>query len=250
MPDWLTGVREVLAVAATPVHIFFRDDDAGWTNDKLYLLLDEFAQFGMAIDVAIIPQGLGHGLADKLLSRWQQDKAIIGLHQHGYNHTNHELAGRKCEFGSSRSKDQQKVDIARGQEHLLAMLGNAVDPIFTPPWNRCTQDTVACLEELGFRLLSRDVTAASLHSSVLQQIPVHIDWSQMMRISSNPLPALGQAIADALEKNAVTGIMLHHAELDGGHLKTLAELLAVFEDHENVQGLLLRECAGCLMPLK
>ena len=38
----------------------------------------------------------------------------------------------------------------------------AVDPIFTPPWNRCTQATADCLAMLGYRVLSRDATASRL----------------------------------------------------------------------------------------
>jgi peptidoglycan/xylan/chitin deacetylase (PgdA/CDA1 family) len=244
MSDWLNAVREVLDRAVKPVCIFFRDDDAGWSNDKLYVLLDVFAQSGMPIDVAVIPETLDQDLADELLSRWQQGKHLIGLHQHGYSHTNHEPVGRQCEFGNSRTKNQQKKDIAKGQKHLRTLLGNALDPNFTPPWNRCTQATVECLEELDFRLLSQDVTAVGLESSMLQQVPVNLDWSRILKMSANPLLELGQAIAINLEKNDLTGIMLHHAAMDGENLKTLAELLAVFADHNNMQGLLLRDTLG------
>lgn len=34
-----------------------------------------------------------------------------------------------------------------------------VEPIFTPPWNRCTEQTAAALANLGFQVLSRDHTA-------------------------------------------------------------------------------------------
>lgn len=244
MSNWLKGVREVLDRAVKSRRIFFRDDDAGWSNDKLYLLLDEFAQSGVPIDVAVIPETLDQGLADELLSRREQGKHLIGLHQHGYSHTNHEPVGRKCEFGCSRTKNQQKEDIARGQEYLFGAFGNALDPLFTPPWNRCTQDTVECLEELDFRLLSRDVTAVRLGSSMLRQVPVHIDWSRQITTSPNSLYELGQAIAKSLEKNNLTGIMLHHADMDSENLKPLAELLAVFAHHNNVQGLLLRDTLG------
>ena len=241
MPNWLKSISDVLDSAEQPVRLFFRDDDAGWANDRLYALLDTFAQPGMPIDLAVIPEALGHALTEELLSRWQQDKHLTGLHQHGYSHTNHEQEGRKCEFGSSRTKNQQKADIAKGQERLHEALGTALDPIFTPPWNRCTRDTVGCLEELDFRLLSRDVTASGLESATLQQRPVHINWSRMLDI---PLSELGLAIASNLGNNDLTGVMLHHADMDKEHLKPLAELLALFADHNNAHGLLLRESLG------
>jgi Uncharacterized protein conserved in bacteria (DUF2334) len=240
MPNWLKSISDVLDSAEQPVRLFFRNDDAGWANDRLFALLDKFAQSGMPIDLAVIPEALDQALADELLSR-QQAQQLIGLHQHGYSHTNHEPIGRKCEFGSSRSKNQQKTDIAKGQKRLRETLGSVLDPFFTPPWNRCTRDTVACLEELDFRLLSRDLTASELESATLQQRPVHINWSRMLDI---PLSELGLAIANNLKSNELTGIMLHHADMDKEHLKPLAELLALFADHNNAHGLLLRESLG------
>jgi predicted deacetylase len=244
MVNWLTTIPDVLDRAEQPVRLFFRDDDAGWENDKLYALLDEFALAGFPIDLAVIPEALDHNLADELLSRQQQAQRLIGLHQHGYSHTNHEPIGRKCEFGNSRTKSQKKDDIAKGQKRLREAFGNALDPIFTPPWNRCAQDTVECLEELDFCLLSRDAAAAGLESSTLKQMPIHVDWSRMIKKSSDPLPEFGKAIATNLQNNELTGIMLHHADMDGGNLQALAELLAVFAEHNNVQGLLLRESLG------
>lgn len=244
MRSWLSVIRDVLDNPEYPVRIFFRDDDAGWANDRLYALLDVFGQFGMPIDLAVIPEALDQTLADELLSRRQHAQHLIGLHQHGLSHTNHEPVERKCEFGSSRSKNQQKTDIAQGQTILRAAFGNALDPIFTPPWNRCTQDTVECLEELDFRLLSRDSTATRFESTTLQQVPVHVDWSRLLKTSSDALTALGSTIASQLKQNSLTGIMLHHADMDSENLQGLAELLAVLANHNNVQRILLKESIG------
>jgi predicted deacetylase len=80
---------------------------------------------------------------------------LIELNQHGWRHTNHEPEGRKCEFGASRSFEEQLADIARGREVLEHAFGKAFSPVFTPPWNRCTQDTYRALDQLGFRALSQ-----------------------------------------------------------------------------------------------
>jgi hypothetical protein len=45
---------------------------------------------------------------------------LIELDQHGWQHTNHETTGRKCEFGPSRSYEQQYADIAQGKALLEA----------------------------------------------------------------------------------------------------------------------------------
>lgn len=244
MPSWLNEIASVLDRAESPVRIFFRDDDAGWANDKLFNLMDKFARSEMPIDLAVIPQSLEGNLAEELLARWQQSRHLLGLHQHGYSHTNHESSGRKCEFGFSRTKSQQMADIANGQVVLKEYLGEAFDPFFTPPWNRCTQDTVDCLEKLEFKLLSRDVTATEYNATKLDQVPVHIDWSKFIKSSPDPLIELGKTVASRLSQNETTGIMFHHADMNDEHLNTLTELLTLLSGHQNVQGLLLRHTQG------
>jgi hypothetical protein len=241
MANWLNAIADVLDQAKSPMQLFFRDDDAGWENNKLFSLLDRFAHAALPIDLAVIPESLDNVLASELLPRWRQNYRLLGLHQHGFSHTNHELNGRKCEFGGSRTKIQQKEDIAKGQTSLQAHFGVVLDPFFTPPWNRCTQATVDCLEELDFKVLSRDVSATKLESIILQDIPVHVDWSKILKQSDNPLKALGEAIAQCLLTNTVTGIMLHHADMDTEQLAPLTDMLTLLSSHHNVNGLLLRD---------
>ena len=46
--------------------------------------------------------------------------------------------------------------IAAGQARMDEAFGNRWFPAFTPPWNRCTEETRRALEELGFSVLSTD----------------------------------------------------------------------------------------------
>lgn len=239
MSEWLQAITHVLDNTPQPIQVFFRDDDAGWANERLYSLLDVFAKAAMPIDLAIIPGASDQALADELLARKQQS-ACIGLHQHGYTHTNHELVGRKCEFGHHRSKTQQFDDLRQGQTILTDLLGNQLDPIFTPPWNRCTQDTADCLEDLDFQILSRDITAQPINTMQLKQIPVHIDWSRFLK-TTDPLAELEVSIAKQLANTSLTGIMLHHADMTKTALKPLAQLLKLFADHPHIHGMLLRD---------
>lgn len=240
MVNWLQPITDVLDKSVKPVQVFFRDDDVGWSNAQLYAMLDEFAKAEIAIDLAVIPAALDDKLADQLLARWQQDEKILGFHQHGYSHSNHETEGRKCEFGRSRCELQQKTDLANGKQLLQDSFDHALDPFFTPPWNRCTQTTLECLDELAFRLLSRDITAEQFTSPSLMQQPVHVDWSKIIKNSPNDLDELGQSIAGQLVSNELTGIMLHHADMQEIHLQPLAQLLAVIANHHNARSVLLR----------
>ena len=73
--------------------------------------------------------------------------------------------GRKCEFGESRSRELQHADIAAGKELLSDLLGPITDPIFTPPWNRCTASTAALLTARRLHaFVSRHHRDAAQHS--------------------------------------------------------------------------------------
>src|SRR5437867_7417220 len=156
MSDWLDPVRRVLDESPAPPAFFFRDDDVGRADGRLAPLLDLFARHAVPIDLAVIPQALAPAAADALRARIARAPAPIGIHMHGFAHVNHAPAGRKCEFGAARDVDAQRRDLELGRRRLDELLGDAVAPFFSPPWNRCTQATGRLLVELGFRVLSRD----------------------------------------------------------------------------------------------
>jgi hypothetical protein len=159
-------------------------------------------------------------LADELAER------PIGLHQHGFAHLNHEPNGRKFEFGPSRPRSAQRHDIESGAERLRALLGDRVDPIFTPPWNRCTADTGRCVRELGFRALSREHTAEPLNLPGLNELPIHVDWCK---------PDREDRLAKALGGDGPVGAMFHHAEMDAAERARVGHLLALLAEHPSVR---------------
>jgi hypothetical protein len=213
-------VRAALDVSDRPVTLFFRDDDAGWRTDRLRALLDLFAVQALPVDLAVIPAALDRALADQLAAR------PVGLHQHGFAHLNHEPDGRKFEFGPSRPLSAQQRDIESGAERLRALLGDRVDPIFTPPWNRCTAYTGRCLRELGFKTLSREHEAEPLDLPGLDELPVHVDWCK---------PDREDRLAKALTGDGPVGVMFHHAEMDAAERARVGHLLTLLAEHPNVR---------------
>lgn len=234
MSGWLDPLREALQLRTRPVDCFFRDDDGGWDDAALLRLVACFERAGVPLDIAIIPEATGPGLAACLLERKQSRATSIGFHQHGSGHLNHETSGRKCEFGTSRTRAQQFDDIETGRERLQRLFGEAIDPIFTPPWNRCTADTLAALEELGFGALSRNRGASPQASGRLQELNVHVDWMRHRLATGPDHRAIVEAIAGSLRHDEPVGIMLHHAVMSDGDFHALSELLSLLRSQPNV----------------
>lgn len=229
MSNWLSPVRSALDAAADPVPFFVRDDDAGWEDEALWRLVDRCEFHRVHIDLAVIPIALESALADKLRDR--ASGGLVHLHQHGYRHFNHELTGRKCEFGPSRTHDEQLADIAEGKAVLTEMLHPFVDPVFTPPWNRCTDDTAAALVNLDFSVLSCDRTAAQFGLDGLAEVPISVDWFAKSKGEPLTREQIGLEIAAQITSGGTVGIMLHHAVTDADHLELIDQLLVALGDH-------------------
>ena len=235
MENWLEPVKSALEGIKSQVTVFFRDDDAGWCYDRLFKLIDCFSEYALPLDLAAIPQEFDVANAASLRCSIEASEHRIGIHQHGFRHLNHQQNGRKCEFGQDRSLAQQKFDIWMGKSQLNDYFGDHVSKIFTPPWNRCNQDTVEALIDLEFTAISRDETAQPLKTGPLIELSVGIDWFKKkagVRLEYNEI---GSQIGAAIWKNNPLGLMLHHAEMDRNERSMLKELLALLHSQSNVK---------------
>jgi hypothetical protein len=244
MTAWLDPLRQALDESDIFIDFFFRDDDVGWATGEFRMLLACFRRYSVPLDIAAIPNVLTTELADEICAIYDQSPALLGVHQHGYSHTNHEVSGRKCEFGVSRAYQDQYRDIKRGKIQLEAMLGSVLDPIFTPPWNRCTEITGECLSELGFHVLSRDATAPSLALSDLKELPISIDWFAKKNGERLNSQSLGILMAQTVKQRQQVGIMLHHELMNADELDRLNDLLFLLCTHRQGRCRLMAEIAA------
>src|SRR3954469_10283148 len=208
---WLEPLGAALDAAPQTVDVFFRDDDAGWRDERLFELLDLFAELELPLDIAAIPQDLEPGPARELRRRIDAAAELVGVHQHGFAHVNHESEGRKQEFGPARGRSEQCADIAAGRERLGELMGDVVEPIFTPPWNRFTRDTAVCLSELGFEVLSREARAERFGVDGLRELPVAVDWFAKRHGERLTMPELAELAAERVRAGGPVGVMFHHA---------------------------------------
>lgn len=222
------------------VELFVRDDDVDMREDSLEKLLEICREAGTPITLAVVP-----GLLTKEGRAFLLDKErdCVELHQHGWNHTNHEWTGRKSEFGSSRSFDQQIADLQAGKKVMDDAFEDRWYPAFTPPWNRCTQDTVRALEELQFSVLSTDCSSHSTYA--LQPVPISLDifhWKGGAALRP-PEQILGNLI-DQISRGQRIGILLHHKVMDGTAFDFLNLLLNELASHLHVHFGTLRTFAS------
>lgn len=238
----LNAVLSALDAASAPVRFFLRDDDAGWGDARLLALLDCTGRAGVPIDLAVIPHATGAVLAAELRARVDAAPGLIGLHQHGWSHDNHEISGRKCEFGASRDLADQQRDLTQGRNRLLDLFGTRLDAIFTPPWNRCSPATPALLAELGYAALSRDRSAPAQHA--LPELAVDIDWCKLRATAANGAvdgDAIAFKLAGSISGGATVGLMLHHAQMDDADLGLLSRWLAQWARHPHARWAQMRD---------
>lgn len=232
MSDWLAPLRRALDASTRPVAFFFRDDDVGWDDERLFALLDLFAERTAPLDLAVIPEALTPALAGELRARAESSPGHFAVHQHGFAHVNHEPEGRKCEFGPGRPQALQRRDIESGRDRLRDLLGPTLKPIFTPPWNRCAEVTGECLVGLGFRILSRDATATPLRVPGLAELPIRVDWFAKRKGVRLGRGELGELLADKVSQDEPCGIMFHHAVMDEDERRAAGELLELLTTHD------------------
>ena len=214
----------MLAARQSPIKVFFRNDDGGWADKRLQQLTHEFIQQELPLDIAVIPDALSEQSAD-VISALLDAGGRVAIHQHGFSHKNHQLSGRSCEFGTDRNSKQQRDDIEKGQKMLAAAFGSQVKPVFTPPWNRCTSDTVVALRSLGFQYLSRIIGSAPVEST-MSELPVAIDWLKKRKGERLNTAELIEYICSLLNTdNQVIGVMLHHEHMDQENRNLLSQFI-------------------------
>ena len=220
------------ATTVNTVDVFFRDDDVDEDEATLRRLLTLFAQKNVPIILGVIPARLTNECTH-LLSQFSSCVEIV---QHGWQHVNHELTGRKCEFGNSRSFDEQYADLARGQARMHEAFGDHWFPAFIPPWNRCTTQTHQALDQLGFCVVSQLRKGPTLTGFSWQEISVTIDlfdWKNGATLK--PEEELLMKIIAQLTEPQPLGIMLHHKVMNDEAFLFLEQLLDRLRQATNVR---------------
>ena len=227
---WVADLRQCLAsheAAQRVIHLFLRDDDVDEDEESLGQLLDIGLARHVPLNLEIIPGLLTAAGVAVLKNALRADPALFSLNQHGWRHTNHEPEGRKCEFGPARTLAQQIEDIAQGKALLEATFDDRFYPAFTPPWNRCTVDTYAALDELGFTVFSKDRGKQPIADRRFLEISTTLDlytWKDGAKMKA-PDEIIRTLIAQTHELPLI-GLLLHHKVMDAEAFSFLDRLLS------------------------
>jgi len=211
--------------ANNPATVYFRADDIAVSGSCFRQLMDMFYTHRAPLSLAVVPAWLTP-------PRWQTLKRIGSKapdlwcwHQHGWRHQNHEHSGKKQEFGPSRTRQAIERDLLQGRRRLEDLMDIAFHPIFTPPWNRCSAETLQLLRENFYQAISRNMDATPNPPDGLPDFAVGVDLHTAK--DANAAQAWRKLWA-TLEKHLAAGwcgIMIHHQRMNARAVSFLDLLL-------------------------
>lgn len=235
------AVAEGLANGSGRAQIFFRADDIGVPGKQFSQLIQRFRDNGLPLCLAVVPSWLSQSRFATLLQDTGTKSSQWCWHQHGWLHSNHEHIGKKQEFGSARLPEAQVADLAKGQRRLQSIMCNAFSPFFTPPWNRCSLETLQGLQQLGFHAVSRSKGAKPPPPRGLPDIQVNIDLHT--RKETDPGHCLQQLLQEVTQgvASGTGGIMIHHQRMNQDAFDFLALLLHITHTEPGLHPVLFPE---------
>ena len=222
------------ADSGQPVSVFFRADDVAVPGMNFNRMMALFAKYGVPLALAIVPAWLTHDRWEYLKGFEKNNPFRWCWHQHGWRHVNHEVVGKKQEFGDTRSMAEITRDLTRGKWRLEQIMAGAFYPVFTPPWNRCSARTLQALKELGFAAVSRSRGSKPLSPGGLPDYYVNVDLHTRKERDpaagwNNLLDELEQAVA-----SGYCGIMIHHQKMNAAAFDFLEILLRTLTNQTDI----------------
>lgn len=170
--DWTPLEKELSSWRSAGLRLPFwwRDDDAAEDTRALRKLQKLSATVGVPVHLAVIPARAEPSLVRAL----ERDATLIPV-VHGWQHKNHNAAGRKkSEFDAERAGVAQELETAMATCRTL--FGDKLLPMFVPPWNNFADAHLGHLSAAGYTMLSTyKPRTARLAADGVVQINTHID---------------------------------------------------------------------------
>jgi hypothetical protein len=233
VPDWpqrlATCIRDAAVARSSTTRVYFRADDVAVPGRSYREMIQVFSRQNVPLNLAVVPAWL-------TTTRWQ---ALVRIgdaadhlwcwHQHGWRHHNHEPGGKKQEFGPARTHAALRQDLDRGRDRLEHLIGPRFLPVFTPPWNRCSAQTLDYLHRAGYIAVSRSRGSVPTGPQGLRELAVDIDWHTRKDVTA---AAGWQALTAELSQGLTRptcGFMLHHQRMSPVAVAALDHLLTLLK---------------------
>jgi peptidoglycan/xylan/chitin deacetylase (PgdA/CDA1 family) len=218
-----------------PVRVFFRADDVAVPGVNFNRMMALFAKYGAPLSLAVVPAWLTPERWAYLKGFEKDNPSRWCWHQHGWRHANHEVTGKKQEFGETRSAADITQDLTRGKLRLEQIMTEAFYPVFTPPWNRCSARTLQALKELGYAGVSRSRGSRPLSTKGLPDYYVNVDLHT--RKEKDPASGWHNLMTEFEQAGAsgFCGIMIHHQLMNTAAFEFLEVLLKVLTSHPGIR---------------
>jgi peptidoglycan/xylan/chitin deacetylase (PgdA/CDA1 family) len=235
------AIAQGLANGTGQAQIFFRADDIGIPGQQFSKLIQLFRKYKLPLCLAVVPTWITEDRSTVLLDTTGKTTSQWCWHQHGWLHRNYEMVGKKQEFGPARSGKDQIADLRKGKERLSTILGANFSPFFTPPWNRCSQDTLEGLHKLAFHAVSRSANAKPMPPANLLDIQINIDLHT--RKEAHPEKCFKDLLTEITEGiiYETGGIMIHHQRMNQAAFDFLDLLLHTIHTEPKLHPVLFQE---------
>jgi hypothetical protein len=209
-------------------YIFFRADDIGRIDADFVRLMELFSVWNKPLCLALVPQWLT-AESWQQMSLFAQKEELFCWHQHGLDHSNHESTAKKNEFGESRPIEEIRDSILAGKTRLEEIIGEYSLPVFTPPWNRCSEMTMQVLLDLDFLGISRSADVQPPAPFGLPDMAVNIDLHT--RRETDPAEGMANLLSEcqAALRTGSMGFMLHHQRMNENSFLFLEKLFKVID---------------------
>ena len=247
--DGLQRIKDTLSAALDrstfplSLPVLFRADDIAVLSPNFLRMLYLFQTYQLPLCLAVVPTWLTQTRWKAIKSHIDTESSLWCWHQHGWNHTNHQSTGKKCEFGTARSRSAITDDLSRGKDRLRTIVGSDFSPFFTPPWNRCSDETLLILAEQGFSGVSRS-RGEQGKKAPLEDFFVNVDLHTRKEPDcDSALEALCDDLRLAVEQHYVS-IMIHHQLMNDSAFELLELLLALMAENSNFRVCTFNEFRG------
>jgi hypothetical protein len=207
------------------IPVFFRADDVAVPGRRFRDLVDIFSRYRVPLSMSVVPAWLTAARWSGIQGLCSKNSNLWCFYQHGWRHVNHELTGKKQEFGPARPTGEIEQDLMRGRKRLMFLMQDAFFPAFTPPWNRCSKETLDVLKTSGCQVISRSRGVSPRAPAGMPDFQVNVD----LHTRKEHTAALGWKNLYAELATGITdgfcGIMIHHQRMNDNALNFLEGLL-------------------------